>query len=313
MELRQLVHFVAVAEEESFTRAAQRANIVQSALSTSIRQLEEELGAKLFIRSTRHVRLTAAGRAFLEKALLALQALKHGKDAIADITSLRRGKLALGTVQSLPSFIDLPALLETFHHRYPEIEVRLCQGSAIQLIEKVHSGEIELAILPVDEARPGLAIEIVCCDSLVLACAIGHPLAKAATASLLELSEEAFVDFEPAQGTRKLVDRAFAEVGLERRIAFEVSDLNTLVDLVKRGLGIALVPEAIAKVQRDSIAYAPLADVDICWELAVASSGDKSGEHPLEAAAAAFLKLLVDQGAGHRGENASPGELRVIG
>ena len=88
MELRQLFHFVAVAEEESFTRAARRTNIVQSALSTSIRLLEEELGAKLFIRSTRQFRVTAVGQAFLEKAHVALQALKQGKELIADITSL---------------------------------------------------------------------------------------------------------------------------------------------------------------------------------------------------------------------------------
>jgi hypothetical protein len=78
MELRQLLHFVALAEEESFTRAARRTHIVQSALSTSIRLLEEELGAKLFIRSTRQVRVTAVGQAFLEKAHVALQALKQG-------------------------------------------------------------------------------------------------------------------------------------------------------------------------------------------------------------------------------------------
>jgi DNA-binding transcriptional LysR family regulator len=303
MELRQLFHFVAVAEEESFTRAARRTHIVQSALSTSIRLLEEELGAKLFIRSTRQVRVTAVGQAFLEKARVALQALKQGKELIADITSLRRGKLALGTVQSLPSFLDLPALVETFHDRYPEIEVRLCQGSASHLIEQVRSRQIELVILPIGEAHPDLSTEIVCCDSLVLACATDHHLANAATMSLQGLSGESFVCFDPAHGTRKLVDRAFAEAGLERRIAFEVSDLNTLLDLVARGLGIALVPEAIALARRDSIAHVPLKE-EICWELVVAYITDTSVENVLNAAPRAFLKLLVDQGAGHRGENA---------
>src|ERR1700736_1074423 len=311
MELRQLLHFVAVAEEESFTRAARRTNIVQSALSTSIRLLEEELGAKLFIRSTRQVRVTAVGRAFLETAHVALQALKEGKELIADITSLRRGKLVLGTVQSLLFFLDFPALLETFHDRYPEIEVRLCQGSASHLIEQVRSRQIELVILPIGEADPDLSTEIVCSDSLVVACATNHHLANAATMSLQELCGESFVDFEPAHGTCKLVVRVFAKAGLERRIAFELSDLNTLLDLVARQLGIALVPLTIALARRDSIAHVPLNDVEICWELVVAYSGDTSSENVLDAAPAAFLKLLVDQGAGDRGENAPPRQFRI--
>jgi DNA-binding transcriptional LysR family regulator len=312
MELRQLLHFVAVAEEESFTRAARRTNIVQSALSTSIRLLEEELGAKLFIRSTRQVRVTAVGQAFLETAHIALQALKQGKELIADITSLRRGKLALGTVQSLPSFLDLPALLEAFHNQYPEIEVRLCQGSAGHLIEQVRSRQIELVILPIGEAHPDLSTEIICCDRLVLACATDHHLANAATISLQGLSGESFVDFEPAHGTRKLVDRAFAEAGLERRIAYELSDLNTLLGLVARGLGIALVPQAIALARRDSIAHVPLKDVEISWELVAAYTGDTSAENVLDAAPAEFLKLLVDQGAGDRGENAPQKASKLI-
>jgi len=306
MELRQLLHFVAVAEEESFTRAAQCSNIVQSALSTSIRQLEEELGAKLFVRSTRKVRLTAAGRAFLEKANVALEALRQGKELIADIRSLRRGKLSLGTVQSLPSFIDLPALLEDFHDQHPDIEVRLCQGSAAHLIEKIRSRQIELVILPVEEAHPDLSSQIICCDGLVLACAMEHYLATAEAVSLKELSGEPFIDFEPTYGTRELVDRAFADAGLERRVTFEVSDLNTLLELVTRGLGVALIPQAVALARKDSIAHVALADVEICWELAAAYNGDISARDVLDAAPAAFLKLLVEQGAGHRGEAATP-------
>ena len=114
MELRQLQHFVAVAEEMHFTRAARRVNIVQSALSTSIRALEEELATKLFMRNTRQVQLTTAGRVFLDKARLALEAVREARDAVAAVQGLTRGRLAIGTVQSLPAFVDLPALLASF-------------------------------------------------------------------------------------------------------------------------------------------------------------------------------------------------------
>jgi DNA-binding transcriptional LysR family regulator len=113
--------------------------------------------------------------------------------------------------------------------------------------------------------------------------------------SLQGLCGESFVDFEPAHGTRKLVDRAFAEAGLERRIAFELSDLNTLLDLVARGLGIVLVPQAIAFARRNSIAHVALKDAEICWEPVVAYTGDTPSKNVRDAAPAAFLKLLVQR------------------
>jgi DNA-binding transcriptional LysR family regulator len=130
--------------------------------------------------------------------------------------------------------------------------------------------------------------------------------------SLQRLCGESFVDFEPAHGTRKLVDRAFAEAGLERRIAFELSDLNTLLDLVARGLGIVLVPQAIAFARRNSIAHVALKDAEICWEPVVAYTGDTPSKNVRDAAPAAFLKLLVHQGAEDRGENAPQRESKVI-
>src|SRR6266700_2383504 len=111
MELRQLQHFVAVAEENHFTRAAQRVNIVQSALSVSIR----------------------------------------ARETVAAIRGLDQGTLTIGTVQSLPAFLDLPSLLARFHAQHPGIEVRLCQGSSTHLLEKIRSGRIDLAFLPLFE------------------------------------------------------------------------------------------------------------------------------------------------------------------
>ena len=107
MELRHLQHFLAVAEEQSFTRAAQRVHIVQSALSTSIRALEEELQAKLFVRGARQVGITPAGRSFLATARETLRVIDAGRETIADIEGLRAGSLSLGTVHSLPELLDL--------------------------------------------------------------------------------------------------------------------------------------------------------------------------------------------------------------
>jgi DNA-binding transcriptional LysR family regulator len=296
MELRQLRQFVAVAEEKSFTRAARRCHVVQSALSSSIRLLEEELAAPLFVRTTRNVELTAAGTAFLETARSALGMLEQGATEVADVSALRRGRLAIGTVQSLPSFVDLPAALARFHRRHPGVEVRLCQGAAGELKRKVAERQLDLAILPVGESGEGLASHIIACEDLVLACAPAHRLAAAKSVTLEQLAGEEFVDFEQGRGTRMLVDRGFAEAGLRRRLAFEVSDLETLLDLVSHGLGVALLPRDVVLGRRGKLACVNLRGVELCWELVVThKAAGRAGAAALDAAPAAFLELLMMQ------------------
>lgn len=295
MEIRQLQHFVAAAEEGHFTRAARRMNIVQSALSTSIRSLEEEIGARLFQRSTRQVRLTAVGEAFLEKARTVLDAVRDARDTVAALQGLHRGTLSIGTVQALPAFFDLPSLLARFHAQHPGIEVRLCQGSSMPLLEKIRTGRLDLAFLPIYEAPADIATNLIACEALVVACAPGHPLAGGDELSLAALKDVPFVDFEQGWGTRKIIDRSFAEAGVDRHTAFEVSDLDTLLDLVARDLGIALVPEAIVEARQPALGLGRLAEPEICWELVVAyAPGGRAGSTPGNPAACVFLDLLSD-------------------
>lgn len=293
MEVRQLQHFLAVAEEKHFTRAAQRVNIVQSALSNSIRLLEEELDVKLFIRSTRQVRLTDAGRMLLDKARSALDSIRDAREAVAAVRNLERGTLSIGTVQSLPAFLDLPSLIAKFHTLHPGVEVKLRQGSSSELIERIKNGRLDLAFFPLSESPADIKTDMIACEPLVLACAAGHPLAGAQGVSLAALKDEPFVDFEPAWGTRRLVDQAFFGAGIGRHIAFEVSDLETLVELVRRGMGVALLPEAVAEARRASLGIACLAGPEICWELVVAyQTVEGDDQRPPDQAARAFLKLL---------------------
>ncbi|MFJ9993535.1 LysR family transcriptional regulator [Pseudomonas putida] len=291
MEIRQLRHFIALAEESNFTRAAARVHIVQSALSTSIRSLEDELGAALFTRTTRQVSLTAAGEVFLDKARAVLDAVRESEDAVADTLGLRRGRLSIGTVHSLSAFIDLPALLADFHQRYPDIEVQLLQGSTQHLIDKVRSRQLDLAILPITEPPPELKTTLIVCEDMVFTCHPEHPLARHERLGLADITGQTFVDFEPAFGIRKLVDSAFAAQGLERRIAFEVSDLLTQLELVGHGLGVALVPETVARAHDSGLATVRL-DAEICWELVVAYSPQGGEDELPDPAPAAFLDLL---------------------
>ncbi|VFR32641.1 putative LysR-family transcriptional regulator [plant metagenome] len=297
MELRQLRQFVAVAEEGNFTRAAERCHIVQSALSTSIRLLEEELGAKLFVRTTRQVSLTAAGAVFLESARRALEIVEQAGERVADVTELRKGRLSIGTVQSLPPFLDLPVLLSRFNKAHPGVEVRLVQGGAPELNEKVASRQLDLAILPIEEVNDKLPSHIVACDDMVLACSRGHALGSNKSVSLKRLATEAFVDFEKGKGTRRLVDRGFAEAGLQRNVKFEVSDLDTLLDLVIQGLGVALLPRDVVVRRSDTLACVSIKGKELCWELVVthAPSGVRGEAHSLDPAPAAFLDMLMTE------------------
>ncbi|HEY2771299.1 MAG TPA: LysR family transcriptional regulator, partial [Solirubrobacteraceae bacterium] len=146
MELRQLTHFVAVAEERHFTRAAARVHLTQSSLSSSVRALERELGSDLFVRSTRQVELTEAGRALLPAARRTIAAAENGRDAVAAVRGVVRGHLAIGAIQSL-SRVDLPGLIGRFHRRHPAVTLRIHHVGAPELVRQTADGEIDLAIV----------------------------------------------------------------------------------------------------------------------------------------------------------------------
>jgi DNA-binding transcriptional LysR family regulator len=265
VELRQLEHFVAVAQECHFTRAAQRLHIAQSGLSASIRSLEKELGATLFLRSTRQVQLTAAGQALLVEALRAISASNAAKEAVAAVQGLLRGSLSIGSLQCLHA-VHLPALLTGFLGEHPAVEIRLRQGGSEELVEQVRTGRLDIAFV----ARPAREPENVVvtpleCEDLVLACAPGHPAAANDRAKLADLIDEQFVDFPPTWGTRDLADRVLAAAGVERRVALEVTDVHSLLDLVACGLGVALVPSSFS-VKTDQVRFIPLDGEVPAWE-----------------------------------------------
>lgn len=290
MDLRQLRHFIAVAEEEHFSRAARRANIVQSALSTSIRTLEEELGTQLFVRTTRKVRLTEAGRVLLVHARIVLDAAREARDAVARVAGLGRATLHLAAVPGLPSFFDIAAMLATFRERYPGVDVQLSLGNAVQLLEKLKEGAVDVAVLPLSDPQAGMEIISIARDPLALVCPMGHRLARRHSVRLHELADQSFVDFEQGWMARQLTDRAFEKAGISRQTAFEVSDRDTMLALVERGLGVALIPGSA--VRRTSLAVVPLTDPEINWELVAAfpSMRDTLGVAPR-----AFLDLLSEQ------------------
>jgi DNA-binding transcriptional LysR family regulator len=246
VELRQLEYFVAVADESHFTRAARRMHVSQSGLSASIRALEVELGAPLFLRTTRQVELTQAGRALLPEARRALGTIESARDAVAAVQGLLRGTLSVGSLQCL-HVVHLPAVLARFHEIHPGVEIRMRQSGNAELVEEVRAGRLDLAFVTRQpKIADDLRVSTLASEPLVLACAPESPFAGRESVELAELAGQSFVDFNPDWGTRDEVDRTLAAAGVERHVAVEVNDVHSLLDFVGFGLGVALVPQSFA-------------------------------------------------------------------
>jgi DNA-binding transcriptional LysR family regulator len=297
MDLKQLEHFVTAADEQHFTRAALRLHIVQSGLSASIRALEEELGAPLFLRTTRRVVLTPLGRAFVAEARRVLTAASDARQVVADLQGLRRGRLSIGSIQGLAPWLDLPDLLGRFRAACPGVEIRLTSGGSTSLMEGVREGELDLAFVQfLGSTPPDVTAWMLACEPLVAACAPAHWLAGRHDVSLADLAGETFVDLTSDWSTRQLVDQSFLACRVGRHIGFEVDDIATQLDLVGRGLGIALMPGAVVGernrvVRQPLVASAKLIEPEPCWELAVvfAHSGEKQ---PVSAVTRMFLDAI---------------------
>lgn len=186
MEIRQLAYFVAVAEELSFGRAAERLQIVQPAVSQQIRRLERELGVPLFDRSSRHVRLTAAGELLLPEARAVLAAVGRVSRTAAGIAVGADGIMRVGTSQGLGERLD--HVLDQLRKAAPGLQVRLVSASLAERISQVRSGELDAAFIRGMAAAPGVELLPLWQDSLTVAVPATHPLAAGRAIRLSQLS-----------------------------------------------------------------------------------------------------------------------------
>ncbi|GAA4523617.1 LysR family transcriptional regulator [Amycolatopsis samaneae] len=247
MELQQLRYVLAVAETSSFTRAAQQCLVVQSALSHQIARLERELGARLFDRTSRRVRLTAAGAAFLPAARQCLDAAERAAAEVAAAVGEVRGRLAVGVIPTVAA-VDIPAVLHEFHRDYPRVRVGLRVGASEELVEQVKEGTLDVAFLGLPAtARPeGVRSHELARDRLVAVVSPGHALAGETAVDLARLAAEVFVDFPAGTAGRAQSDQAFAAAGLTRDVALEVTAADLMARLIQQGLGVAMLPSAYA-------------------------------------------------------------------
>ncbi|GAA3750011.1 LysR substrate-binding domain-containing protein [Plantactinospora mayteni] len=261
MELRQLEYFVAVAEEASFTRAAERVRISQSGVSAQVRQLERELGATLIDRSTRTTTLTAAGRAALEHARATLAAADTIRQAVGEVTGLIRGQLTVGMIIGC-TVTPLFEALEAFHRAHPQVELTLLEGNSDRLVESVRSATIDLALVGTAEAPAGLNALTIVSERLVALVPPEHPLARQETIGLADIAEHPVVCMPEGTGIRTVFDRACAARRVQPTIALQASAAATIADLATRGLGVAILSESLADEYEDRLTALRVSDVD---------------------------------------------------
>jgi DNA-binding transcriptional LysR family regulator len=296
MELRQLEYFVAVAGERSFTRAAQRLHVVQSAVSAAITALEKDLHVVLLERNARRVQLTEAGEALLPEAQAVLDAALAARDAVEGLSRGLRGTLRVGMLSDL-GLMDLPGLARDFRNRYPGVELQLrdaAVGSA-GMLSALSGYDIDVAFAgsasPLPREFSGRELLRV---PQLLAVPAGHALAGRRAVWIRELEHETFIDLPPGFAMRTVADEVFAAHGMRRVIAAEVSGIDATAAFVRAGVGIAILP-GYAITAHANLRAVKVREHDFRWSL----NAVVLRRRRLTAAATALLQLadahLIEQ------------------
>lgn len=282
LELRQLEQFIAIAESGSYRRAAELLYLAQPALSVSIRKLEDAVGARLFDRGPRGVRLTAAGQALMPEARRALRHAEQGRQNARLAALGEWGALRLGFVGSA-TYSLLPRCLPAFRERYPKVRLELVEGTTLSVIEMVREGRADIGAIrgPVAD-QEGLRIDLAESDRFVAVLPADHPLAARRRLRLAALQDEPFVLFSESQvpGLRGTVEQVCREAGFAPRLGQEATQVQTVVSLVGSGLGVALVPSVAAGYANDRVRFVALTGVDTAGRLGLSVVTREEGVSP---------------------------------
>ena len=259
MELRHLRYFVAVAEELNFTRAAERLHMAQPPLSTQIRTLEEELGARLFDRDKRRVDLTQAGRQMLVRARAILAAADDAVKEIRRTAAGEIGELRFGYAASAMFTELLPAALRAFQKALPNVQLVVHEMTSRDQLYAIHARQLDLGILrrPDMPVPPGVRMEEWYTASLVAAIPKSHPLAKKASIGVADLQDQPLIAYPRDSGIGlywRVIDLC-VKAGFQPRIVREARDASVMMGLVSAGIGVSIVPADTQCIRLEGVVY----------------------------------------------------------
>lgn len=242
MELHQLRYVCAVAETGSFSRAAERCHVTQPSLSQQVLKLEEDLGARLFDRLGRSVRLTEAGRAFLPHARSILEQTEAARLSVADQNGNVRGSVAVGVIPTIAPYL-MPRYTAHFARKYPEAKLRIVEETTPILIERLRELSIDMAVLALPLRHRELEVFPIRTEPLFAVLPKDHPRAAAETLVLRDLRGESFVMLRDGHCFRDLSIATCTRARITPNIAFESGQFSSIFGMVAAGVGISLVPE----------------------------------------------------------------------
>jgi DNA-binding transcriptional LysR family regulator len=241
MTLRQLEVFLAIARVRSYRRAAEALHTSQPALSQHVRELERELGVRLFDRLSRGVALTEAGQLLEERAKRVFATLSDAREVLGELQGLQRGSLLVGA-STTPGIYVLPAVIGEFRRRYPGIELRLRIANSRVIEEAIRAHEVDLGVVGGHGLAPGeecLAAGLV--DELVLIVSPRHRWARRRTVVPADLAGEPLLVREEGSATRRVTERALERAGIRWRASMELDHTEAIKQAVMAGLGVAFV------------------------------------------------------------------------
>ena len=292
MEIRQLRAFVAIAETGTFTAGAKRVHVTQAAISMQIRQLENELGARLFVRAPRRVALTEAGEHLLHRARHILREHDAAQDEIAELAGAARGRLRIGSASATVLTDPLPKILKELRRQHRGVEVSVTSGTSESLVSQILAGELDLAFVSLPVEARGIQTERLNEDQLVAIASSKHRLAKQRAVSAYTLAGEKLILGERGDNTRRLIDQFFAQAGVALNVSMELSRQQAIKRMVEEDMGVGIVPlqSVLEDVEKGRLVRWWIEGAQINWELGVARLSGGYESPILQA----FLRLVRD-------------------
>lgn len=263
MELRHIEAFIAVSEELSFRRAAERLHIAQPPLSQQIKRLERDVGAVLLHRTTRHVALTPAGEAFLREARRAVQGVHAARRAAREVVAGKAGAVRFGFGgPASPEVLTL--LTRMFRSRHPEVRLEVVGPLfGAELVEQLNHDEIDAGLLRLPVRVSRIAVQEIIRHTMAVALPADHPLAGRAHVGLTELRDEPVIGYRTDRGgtVPTLIQGAFLRHGISPHVVQVAPDVHTLLSLVAAGAGIGFAPISADHIQLPGVALVPVPDI----------------------------------------------------
>lgn len=257
MDVRQLDMFRAVAEEGSFTRAAERLHVSQSAISRQIKLLEDQVGGRLLHRGARRVTLTHPGELLLRMANRIHRDMQEVVSQISETHDLRRGTLTLAGGMTVCMYI-LPRLLKKYRSLYKQVDLKVASGSAGEIQRMLRNHEVDLALMTLPVVAKDLEVRPVLKEEMVVVTSPRHPLSRKRTVEAAQLGRFPLIVYEPGSNTRKVIDELFLEERIPMEVAMETENVEIIKAMVSAGLGITIIPYAavVRDLRHGRFAYA---------------------------------------------------------